>query len=290
MIARLFSIPESTLHTIQQTVKWAVYSLLIINWGFYVFEDLERTVHTLNADSSVLEWTRGFATTIDVSAWLILLLMFELETYILEDQDWKGWLPKTVHGIRLACFVMIAHTVYAYGVTVIEYRPTVTVNSATSLCDMSGKGVSFVYNLEYTQIDERNCAALSNESQFYYVGTDPVVSTTAGLNLERDLAWADLIEIVTWLLILLSIEAVVRLQERRITGGTLVSAANGLKIFLYLILFGLAIYWASLSHWLYTWDTFVWIAGFAAIEMNISEWRDELLEEQHETETARASP
>ena len=34
-----------------------------------------------------------------------------------------------------------------------------------------------------------------------------------------------------------------------------------------------------MSHWLYTWDTFVWIAGFAAIEMNISEWRDEIQEE-----------
>jgi hypothetical protein len=47
----------------------------------------------------------------------------------------------------------------------------------------------------------------------------------------------------------------------------------------YLVLFALAGWWATLSHWLYTWDTFVWIAGFAAIEMNISEWRDEIQEE-----------
>ena len=94
---------------------------------------------------------------------------------------------------------------------------------------------------------------------------------------------------VTWLLILLSIEFVVRVQERGVTGGMAISVANKLKIFLYLILFGLAVYWASLSHWLYTWDTFVWIAGFAAIEMNISEWRDELLEEQHGTVTAGAT-
>jgi len=94
------------------------------------------------------------------------------------------------------------------------------------------------------------------------------------------------VEVVTWLLIILSIEVVVRLQEHRVTGGTLISIANKLKIFLYLILVVLAIYWASLSHWLYSWDTFVWIAGFAAIEMNINEWRDELLEEQHEILTA----
>jgi hypothetical protein len=28
------------------------------------------------------------------------------------------------------------------------------------------------------------------------------------------------------------------------------------------------------------WDELVWILGFAAIEMNVSEWREELLVEQ----------
>ena len=42
------------------------------------------------------------------------------------------------------------------------------------------------------------------------------------------------------------------------------------------MLFAIAAYWATLSHWLYAWDEFLWIAGFAAIEMNVSEWRDEL--------------
>jgi len=46
----------------------------------------------------------------------------------------------------------------------------------------------------------------------------------------------------------------------------------------------LGIYWASLSHWLCTWDTLVWIGGFAAIEMNVSEWREELVEEKNEND------
>jgi hypothetical protein len=286
MIARISSISESNLHKIQQAVKWAVYLLLIVNWGFYIFEDWDRAVHTLNPGSTFLDWSREFATSIDESAWFILLLLFELETYILEYEDWKGWVRKTVHGVRLVCFAMILHTVYAFAVTVIEYRPTVIVADVSSLCDMANDEISYVYNLEYTEVTEQTCRGLSDETQFYRVGNDPVVSTIAGLNLERDLAWADLVEVLTWLLIILSIEVVVRLQEHRVTGGTLISVANKLKIFLYLILVVLAVYWASLSHWLYSWDTFVWIAGFAAIEMNISEWRDELLEEQHEILTA----
>ncbi len=286
MIARISSISESNLHKIQQSVKWAVYLLLIVNWGFYIFEDWDRAVHTLNPGSTFFDWTGEFATSIDESAWFVLLFLFELETYILEDDDWKGWIPKTVHGVRLVCFAMILHTVYAFAVTVIEYRPTVIVENVSSLCDMTNDDISFVYNLDYTEVTEQTCGSLSDETQFYRVGNDPVVSTIAGLNLERDLAWVDLVEVVTWLLIIMSIEVVVRLQGHKITGGTLISVANKLKVILYLILAALAVYWATLSHWLYSWDTFVWIAGFAAIEMNINEWRDELLEEQHEIITA----
>lgn len=259
--------------------------MLIINWGFYILEDWNRAVHTLHPGSTLLDWVREFATSIDESAWFILLFMFELETYILEDQELQAWVTKIVHGVRLACFMMIIHTVYAFALTVVDYQPTVVVEDVSNLCDMTNEEVSFVYNLEYTEITEQTCGGLSGETEFYWIGNDPVVSSLAGLNLERDLAWTDLVEVLTWLLIILLIEIVVRLQERGITSGTLVSAANKVKFFLYLILCGLAVYWASLTHWLYTWDTFVWIAGFAAIEMNISDWRDELLEEQHETAT-----
>ena len=134
-----------------------------------------------------------------------------------------------------------------------------------------------MYNLEYTQITEETCHQLSGESSFYWVAEDSVVSDMAGLNLERHLAWADLVEVVVWLLILLAIEIVVRLQSRGITGVASISIANTLKVFLYLTLIALGVYWATLSHWLYFWDELVWIGGFAAIEMNVSQWRDELL-------------
>jgi len=279
MNAQAATISESRLRSIQQIVKWIVYSLLLINWGFYIYEDWDRAVHTLNSNSTAFDWAREFATSIDESAWFILLFMLELETYILEDQDWTGWVAKTIHGVRLACFLMILHTVYAFAVDVIDYQPTIAVDNATSLCDLVNDDVSFVYNLDYTALTGETCSELTDETQFYWVGSNPVVSTMEGLELERDLAWSDLIEVIAWLFIILLIETVVRFQERGITGGTVISVANKLKIFLYLVLSALAVYWAWLSHWLYTWDTFVWIAGFGAIEMNISEWREEIQQE-----------
>ena len=271
---------DSKFHRIQQAVKWTVYTLLFVNFIFYFLEDWNRAVHTLTAASTILDWAAEFATSIDELGWFTLLFMFELETYILEDEDWKGWVGHAVRGARLVCFAMIAHTVYAFLVTVSDLQPTVPVENVANLCDMTGADISYVYNLEYTDISEQTCAELSDASQFYWVAEDPVVSDMTGLSLERDLAWADLAEVVIWLLVLATIEIIVRLQNRGVTAGTLMSVANRIKIFLYLSLVGLGVYWAYLSHWLYLWDELVWILGFAAIEMNVSEWREELLVEQ----------
>ncbi|WP_405232025.1 hypothetical protein [Lentisalinibacter salinarum] len=148
------AIARADLHKIQQTVKWIVYALLIANFGVYIYEDVDRALHTLTGASSLLDWTGEFATTMDT------------------------------------------------------------------------------------------------------------------------------IEAITWLVIIFAIEIVVRQQGRGVIGGMVMTSAKTLKLLGYGILLVLAGWWAYLGHWVYTWDTFVWIAGFAAIEMNVHEWRDELLDEQ----------
>lgn len=259
------------LHRIQQGIKWTVYTLLLVNFGFYIGDDIAWAGHTLHAESTILDWTSAFSTSIDELAWFILLGMFELETYALSDRAWKRWVERMVHGLRVVCFVMIAHTIFAYVNALIDLQPTLPVGEASELCDLVDADVSYVYNLEYTEVTRESCNALSPASDFYWVGKDPVVTDTAGLSLARDLAWADVIEGVAWLLAILAIELVVRLQERGVTGGALMRAVKWMKNLLYLSILGVGVYWAALSHWLYLWDEFLWIGGFMAIDMNLSE-------------------
>jgi hypothetical protein len=268
------------LHKVQQFVKWSVYTFLLINWGFYIAEDWTVASHTLTADSTFLDWTAEFATSIDESAWFILLFMFELETYILEDETWTGWVAHTVRGVRLVCIAMIAHTIYAFVIAFISIQPTVPVENVSDLCDMTSADVSYVYNLEYTDVTEDNCSELSDATEFFWIAGNPVVSDAAGLELERSLAVADLIEVNLWVLVLLAIEIVVRLQGKGISGGAVIQTATWAQYVIYAGILGIGIYWASLGHWLYLWDEFVWIMGFAAIDMNLSEWRDEIIEEK----------
>ena len=266
---------------IQQVLKWTVYALLLINFAFYIGEDWNRIAYTLTAESTILNWTAEFATSIDYVGWILLLCMLELETYVLEDEDWKGWVAYAVRGVRFGCYAMIAHTLYAAVLATINLQPTVAVENVSDLCGMVDEDVSYVYNLEYTDVTIETCGALSAETELYWVESGLIVTDKVGLELERVLGWVDLWEVILWLLILLAIETVVRLQDRGITEGAILSVANSLKILMYLVLVAFGIYWAALSHWLYLWDELLWVAGFTAIEMNITKWRDELQVDQN---------
>ena len=82
-----------------------------------------------------------------------------------------------------------------------------------------------------------------------------------------------------WLAVVIIIELVVTMQERGISEGPAIRIANILTAVLYAVLICHALFWAWKGHWVYAWDELLWIGGFAAIEMNLSEWRDEMAEE-----------
>lgn len=265
-----------TAHQIRQIIKWSVYALLTINFVFYTREEIFFAEHTLREGAGFLEWTAAFATTIDEIAWLFLIVLFELETYVLSDKALEGIVGSLIHAGRIACYFLILHTVYAWSMAVVDVDKATRVDGVTDLCQLVDTGVSFTENLNYTRIDEVNCTTLSNGQEFFYLYVNLIVTDKAGLRVQRQLAWVDLIEVVAWLLIMLTIELTVRLQNQGIASGALIAFCNGIKVALYSILLLAAAYWAYRKHWLYAWDEFVWIAGFAAIEMNISEWRAEI--------------
>ena len=277
MNAKMITIGQQSFE-IRQTIKWLVYTLVIINFGFYIRNDLVIAGHTLYSGSSLLEISRAFATTIDESAWIILLLLFELETYLLSDDPLSRAKTLLMQGIRLVCYISLAHTLYAYGVYLAEIYAAVPVEGVTNLCQLIGKDLSYASNLVYSEINSSNCASLSSTNQFFYV--DPptffIVEDAAGLAIEKQLAWIDIFEAIIWLLILLSIEVAVWLQDRNIGQGLIFKTLSITKWCLYSLLWAAAGYWIYRGHYMFAWDEFVWIAGFVAIEMNIVEWRNEI--------------
>jgi len=264
------------LHAIQQVVKWIVYAILVVNFVGYVIDDLEFAKHGLQDDASLLRWTTTFAATLDELAWFMLLFLFELETYSLSDEAFEGITGKLIHGVRLLCYAFLAHTVYAYFGDVVTYAAATPLAGISNLCQLTGQEISYTYNLAYTVVDQANCSTLSSDTIFYPADSETLVTDTAGIAILRGLAWADLIEAIVWLMIVLLIELMVRLQGRGISSGPMITMTNYAKPALYGILVVIAAYWGTLQQWLFVWDEFIWIAGFAAIEMNVVEWRGEM--------------
>jgi len=273
----------STRINFQQTLKWTVYGLLLLNWAFYIQEDWQNAQHTLRNGGSLLEWTRAFGTTFDEAAWFGLLFLWELETYALSDDALNRMFQWLFLGIRGVCYLFLAHTVFAWATDYVELQNTEADPDITSLCQLADQEFSFAYNLHYTLIDEQNCKQLSTGPDFYLVDNS-AVTDTEGFAVERRSAWFDLQDAVTWLLIMFTIELGIWLQERNITGGALMLASHAGKVF-YGVLFIDAAYWAWMGHWLWAWDQSLWIFGFWAIEYNMKEWREEI--EHEETERGK---
>ena len=261
-------------------IKLVVYSLLCINFVFYFRDDWVIAGHTLHAGSTFLQWASAYNTTIDEIAWLLLLLLFEMETHLLSGRDLSRTCEILSLTVRLCCYVVLAHTPYAYANTVYDLSQAPIIEGVTDLCQLAGQNLSYAHNLVYTKITDGNCSELSSARQFFF--NDPpdhlIVQDEMALALERRSALVDLVESITWLLILLSIEVVVWLQDKDISGGLLIKSANMAKVLLYSLLWFAIGYWIYLGHYMFAWDEFVWIVGFVAIEMNVVERRKDVKE------------
>jgi hypothetical protein len=245
---------------------------------FYIGNDLEIASHTLFEGSTFLEKTRAFATTIDLSAWFVLLLLLELETYWLSDDALSrmGWM--FMHGVRALCILFLAHTLYAWGVNLHDIYSAIPVEGVNSLCQLVEAEKSYTNNLVYTKITPENCSSLSSANQFYFI--DPptyfIVQDAAAMVIEKHLAWADMIEAVAWVLIILIIEVIIRIQDKNISAGKALVVLLRLKTFLFIVLWTVALYWGFRGHYLFVWDEFMWISGFYVIDMNLTKWREEI--------------
>jgi hypothetical protein len=227
--------------------RWQIYSLLLLNWAYYAVEEFYIASHVLRNGGTFLQWTEEFATTIDEFAWFGLLFMFELETYSLDEALEKPWVKWSVHGMRLVCYVFLAHTVYARVNTMVDVNAVVPSTEITNLCQVADQDISFGSNYRYEIVTAENCDTLSNGSVFYML--EPTVITDSnGFELEKKHVWVDFQDAVIWLLVVWAIELAVWLQNRDITGGALMVVSHGARVG-YAVLLIHAAFWAWTGHW-----------------------------------------
>lgn len=272
----------------QQTLKWVIYSLLILNFGYYLFDDWRAAQSTLLPGASFLEITQAYATSFDELGWFFIIFFLEIETYWIEDDTVLGPLYWLMQVARVLCYVVVCHTLYAFIVTVTDLGNATILTDIGGLCALVGEDLYFVRNLLYELIDAGNCANLSTGGDIFRFVGEPVVSDASGYRMELAHAWVDLIEISGWISVSLLLTFVMVMQNRRVFASGWIRVAERLQHVVYVIIACTAFYWAFYSFYVYTWDILLWIGGFAVIDANLAEWRHELEDESEKTPKVQA--
>ena len=259
--------------------KYTIYALLTLNVYLFFAEEW-AAASTRFADGVDLgNIIEGFAATIDTAAWVILLLMFELETFVLTDNVTKRT-QIAMRTLRGLCYVVIVYAFYGYLSKVLFLLGAAPLPEVSALCSLAGEGWSYAVDLdEYELLTQANCATLSEANGFMrFPGLLAVVDPGGFIDITR-LAWVDLINSGVWLLVVLLLEIDVRLQEHHRYYGIALRVSNLLKYLLYSILLAAAVYWGFKGDFVDFWDAFLWLVAFVFIEMNVFEWRQETLDE-----------
>ena len=259
-----------------QLFKYTVYALLTLNIFVFFFEEHAAAELQFADGVGLLDIIEAYSATIDTFAWVILLLMFELETWVLNDEQFTRRVAWSLHGLRALCYVFIVYAFYGYVANLQFVLDVVPLASISDLCSLVTGGWSYAATLdEYVAITAANCSSWTDASSFLrYRDLPAVVDVTGSIEIIR-LAWVDVINAAVWILVVVVLEIDVRLQERDRLEGIALRISNSAKFILYSTLLLAAVYWGVKGDFVDFWDAFLWLVAFVFIELNVFEWRAE---------------
>ena len=263
-----------------QAFKYVVYGLLTLNIGLFFVEEWAAIGHRFASGLGALDVIEAFAATIDTAAWVILLLMFELETWVLEDRHMTPAVSRALHLLRAVCYAFIVYAFYGYLTKLLFLHAATPLAGVEDLCTLVDGAWSYAIDLdEYTLLTHANCAEFSSANRFWQFPGLTATVDGAGLTSIVRLAWVDVINSGVWLLVVALLEIDVRLQEHGRLEGKVLRWSTASKYVLYSALFLAAVYWGLKGDFVDFWDAFLWLVAFVFIEMNVFEWRRESLED-----------
>ena len=259
-----------------QTFKYIVYVLLAINIYWFFREESTAAVVQFAGGVALSDLIEAYSATIDTAAWVVLLLMFELETYVLDERHFTRPITWSLHGLRAVCYAAIIYAFFGYVANLATLNETVPLTDVAGVCSLLPDSWSWAVTLDdYVAVTAANCGSLSAGGALYQFNEMRAVVDAAGLTDIRRLAWVDVINAAVWLLVVLVLEVDVRLQERNRLEGLALTGSNSAKFVLYSTLLLAAIYWGIKGDFIDFWDAFLWLVAFVFIELNIFEWRQE---------------
>ena len=263
-----------TPHRLFNLFKYIIYILLAYEIILWFQEDLAASAETFGDTVTWRNVVEAYSATIDTAAWVLLLLLFELETAVIPDEKLQGGLKWFFTGVVTVCYVFITWAFYGY---VVKYGVITDVVpfSIADVCSLAGTEWNYIVDLDdYPPIDSTSCLALQGQELFRVSGLE-IIGTAQSLKSALGLAIVDIVNAGTWLIIVVLLQAEVWLQLKNMLTDRLMLIAKITKGIFYAILFVCAAYWGVNGTFLDFWDAFLWLVAFIIIELNIFQWHEE---------------
>lgn len=268
--------------------KYTVYTILLCNIVLFLFDDYAAARVAYGDDFGSVSLISLFPSTVDTAAWVVLLLLFEAETWIISDARLKNWRVQYSLIIgRAVAAAVIVYAFYGYSLTLAKTYMLLPLADPGQLCELAAQGYQRVISLGEFEPIGAGCATLADSSWWMH-RQQMAVGSGADWQLAQRLAWLDFANAGAWLLIVVMLEADVWLQVRGRLTGPLLQWSRYAKLALYAILAIAVVAWLWMGDYLSGWDATIWLVAFVFIEMNLFQWQAELSEQQGAQKAARA--
>ena len=178
------------------------------------------------------------------------------------------------------CYTCIAYAAYGYLADTLELYDLIALGHIDDLCSLAGQGLFLQLDAaDYSEISLAACATLNAGSEFFQIRGQTSIVSASELGPIRTMGWLDFGNAIVWIVVVILIDVEVHLQNTDQFDSKRLAYARLFKMLGYGFLIGACLMWFFYGYALYTWDAFLWIFGFWAIELNLAEWEQERVKE-----------
>jgi hypothetical protein len=239
----------------------------MINLVYYMYEDVTAYLY-LAPKSTLFDKLETFAVSIDYVAWMVLIVLFEMETSAQSRDQLTGARRWVITGLTAVCYAFLVYAAYgyvaalgdAYNYEPIESRPA---------CYFANTNFAYLNStarpIELTHL---NCGAFAGK-EIFKSPKDNLIATEANVLALQELSWVDVFNSSAWLLVVLLFQIEVSLEQMKKLTKRRLKIVMGWKSLAYLVLVCNAIYWTAFSVFIDYWDAWLWLLAFILIDLNM---------------------
>jgi hypothetical protein len=247
--------------------KVVIFWVLMINLVYYLYEDVTAFLY-LPTDASVFEVAETFAVSIDYVAWMVLIVLFEMETSALAKDRLTEKRRRVFTGLTAACYLFLLYAGYSYTVGLVDSYNYEPIESRPACYFANTNYAYLTLQARPIELTHENCSEFAGK-EIFKAPSDNIITTEANLLALKKLSWVDVFNASAWLIVVLLFQIEVSLEHaNKLTKRRLITVMVW-KGAAYLVLLCGAIYWTVFSLFIDYWDAWLWLLAFILVDLNL---------------------